>query len=114
MGATGFEAGESQLIVHMLCCSKRQSLPLCRQLIPDCQLMFLFTWTEAKPGVVTVSSAYLYMHAPREISLSICLVTFVHSTSQDSRKTSFIHCIRSELIAVLPSCRWLQHFDALL
>ena len=114
MGATGFEAGESQLTVHMLCCSKRQSLPLCRQRIPDCQLMFLFTWTEAKPGVVTVSSAYPYMHAPREISLSICLVTFVHSTSQDSRKTSFIHCIRSELIAVLPSCRWLQHFDALL
>ena len=63
MGAIGSEAGESELIVHMRCFSKRQSLPLCRQSFPDCQLMFLSAWTEVKLGVVTVSSAYLYMHA---------------------------------------------------
>ena len=64
MGATGSEAGESRLIVQMRCFSKRQSLPLCRHLSPGCQLMLLFAWTEVKPSVVSVSSAYLYMHAP--------------------------------------------------
>ena len=63
MGATGSDAGERRLIVQMRCFSKGQSLLFCRQLFPDCQLMFLFIWIEVKSGVATVSSAYPYMHA---------------------------------------------------